>query len=507
MSGFFNNLFGTIANNYFAPQQNGLITPTGFIPINNNGGTLRIKGNQAVWLGLRTREMQKAAYEFCYPLASVIDRLAEYDTAGELEILRSKGKGKHDEATNPWATRMRARLAQPNPLQSWEQFRSQQIVNKKIFGFCPVFPLLPIGVKDKSYCLSMWNLPPWLFKAEATNDIINTSTIEEIVKKYYITIKGKVIEFTPDQIFILEDGVIMDENENFILPQSKLVGLDMAVSNICAAMEADNVLLRKKGPLGFISHDAAAVKDSTIGYLPMKEHEKIEIQDSLAQYGMSWDQFQYVISKTAIKWNSMSYNVAELGTKDTIIAGEKAICHRFGFPYVLYEETESAFANGENAASSVYQNNVIPNSKKDLNKYNAFFGADENGCVIQMCYDDIPALQEDQLNKNQADSELANTLEVEYNNNVITKNQWLTARGYDSIKDGDYYKSDANNSDPLAVKLGVGGTQALIDLLANPALGPESKRSGLVVLFGLSDEDAARLTAEPATPIETTQNV
>jgi hypothetical protein len=186
MNQFFNNLFGTIANNYYGVQQNGLITPTGFIPINSEGKTLRVKGAQASWLGLRTREMQKAAYEFCYPLASVIDRLAEYDTAGELEILRSKGKGKHDEASNPWATRMRARLAQPNPLQSWEQFRNQQIVYKKIFGFCPVFPLLPIGLKDKSYCLSMWNLPPWLFRAEPTNSIINTSSIEEIIKEYSV---------------------------------------------------------------------------------------------------------------------------------------------------------------------------------------------------------------------------------------------------------------------------------------------------------------------------------
>jgi hypothetical protein len=236
----------------------------------------------------------------------------------------------------------------------------------------------------------------------------------------------------------------MDENESFILPQSKLVGLDMAVSNLCAAMEADNVLLRKKGPLGFISHDAGAVKDSVAGYIPMMENEKLEIQEALSQYGMSWDQFQYVVSRTAIKWNSMSYDVNQLGTKETIISSEKAICHRFGFPYVLYEETESAFANGENAASSVYQNNVIPNAKKDLNKYNAFFGAEENACVIRMCYDDIPALQEDEVNKNSAAYSLAQTLDLEYKSGIITKNQWLTARGYDTVGDGDtYYEQPA----------------------------------------------------------------
>ena len=439
---FFNNLFGTIAGNFFGGiGQNGLITPTGFVPTDDKGGLLRIRGNQAQWLGLRTREMQKAAYEFCYPLASVVDRLAEYDTAGEIEILRSKGKGKQDEATNPWATRMKARLEQPNPLQTWEQFRFQQVAYKKIFGFCPVFPLLPVGLGqiDPSYCLAMWNLPPWLFRAEPTGNLINTSEISEIVKEYSVTIKGKIVKFTSEQIFILEDGVIMDENESFLLPQSKLVGLDMAVSNICAAMEADNVLLSKKGPLGFISHDSAATKDSVAGYIPMSATEKKEVQESLAQYGLSWDQYQYVVSRTAIKWNAMSFDVKQLGTKETIEAGEKAICHRFGFPYILYEESGATYANGENAASSIYQNNIIPNAKKDLNKYNKFFKASENACVITACYDDIAALQEDELNKNAASLSLAQTLDIEWKAGIITKNQWLTARGYDTVTDGDVY--------------------------------------------------------------------
>lgn len=439
MNPFFNNLFGVIAGNFFGGVgENGLVTPVGFVPVGNKGQTLRVRGNQAVWLGLRTREMQKYAYEFCYPIASVIDRMAEYDIAGEIEILRTKGKGKQDKATNPWATRMSARLAQPNPLQTWEQFRAQQIVYKKIFGFCPVFPLLPAGIGelDPSYCISMWNLPPWLFRAIPTNDLINTSTIDEIVKEYSITIHGKVVKFTSQQIFILEDGFIMDENESFLLPQSKLVGLDMAVSNICAAMEADNVLLRKKGPLGFIS--AAAQKD-VAGYIPMNPEEKTELQDALAQYGLSWDQFQYVISRSPATWNSMSYNVAELQTKETVVAGEKAICHRFGFPYILYEETGATYANGENAASSVYQNNIIPNAKKDLNKYNKFFKAEENMCVITACYDDIAALQEDELNKNSANLSLAQTLDIEWKSGIITKNQWLTARGYNTVTDGDVY--------------------------------------------------------------------
>src|SRR4051812_25064953 len=131
---FFNHLFGTIAGGASIER----LTAAGIstIPIDGKGGTIKIKGSAARWLGMKNRMTQKYAYEYCYPVSCVVDRLAEYDLTGELEILRSTGKGKDNLATNEWATRMNALLEQPNGMQSWEQFRGQQIVYKKIFGFC-----------------------------------------------------------------------------------------------------------------------------------------------------------------------------------------------------------------------------------------------------------------------------------------------------------------------------------------------------------------------------------
>jgi hypothetical protein len=55
-------------------------------------------------------------------------------------------------------------------------------------------------------------------------------------------------------------------------------------------MEADNVLIKKKGPLGFISHDPKP--DTVAGYSPMSPKEKEEIQTELQKYGLSWNQWQ-----------------------------------------------------------------------------------------------------------------------------------------------------------------------------------------------------------------------
>ncbi len=445
---FLMNLFGTIGGTGAVLYR--AKTDIGFIPKDANGGTIDIKGQNVQWLGLRSREMQKYAYDYCFPLASVVDRLAEADLTGDLEILRKGGKGKDDFATSPYAQRLNKLFANPNPLQSYEQFRGQQIVYKKIFGFCPVLPIMPSGMEsmnDKSFAVALINLPPWLFDVCGTKMMVGQSTIEGLIKEYKITILNKEIHLRPDQLFILDDGFMQDENCDFLLPKSKLVGLDFAISNICAAMEADNVLLKKRGPLGFISHDAGAVKDSVAGYLPMTQKEKDEVQLSLTQYGLTWSQYQYAISRTAIKWNPMSYDVNQLGTKDTVIAGEKAICHRYGYSYILYEDSGATFSNQNGAHKSLYQNNIIPNADRDMNTYNQFFATSENNVVITLDYSDLPILQENKKEQAEAIMALNNALKLEYENNLITRNQWLTSRGYDTVDGGDVFFRDERKTE------------------------------------------------------------
>lgn len=438
--GFFTNLFGTIANNSgLSYGSGGTFGSPDFIPVGTEEQVLKISGRDAKWLGLENRLQQKYAYEYCFPLASVIDRLAEADTNGVMQILRLAGKGAEDFSTTPFAQRMNRLLERPNPSQSWEEFRGQQKVYMKIYGYCPVLPVLPAGFTDPSEASMLLNLPPWFFDATLKYDGSGFPKVD----KYIFNFIGVRLEFEPSQLMILTDSFIMDEFRNYLLPKSKLVGLDMAVSNLCVAMEADNVLLRKKGPLGFISHDSAATKDNVAGYLPMTEKEKREIQNDLAKYGLNWAQYQYVVSRQAIKWNSMSYDVKQLGTKETIVASVKAICWRYNYDYVLLENTDATYANGNTAGKALYQNNVMPGNAKDMRKYAAYFKFTENNCKLIADFSHLPVLQEDAEQQGRAKQYSNNGLQIEYLNDVITVNEWRTAQGYDTIPEGDVYYSQS----------------------------------------------------------------
>lgn len=438
LSRFSNNLFGAIGAGAVIP-----FTGADFLPVDNKGNKIDVSGNnQARWLGLQTKTMQRFAYEFCYPLASVVDRLAEYDLTCDIEITRLNGKGKDNVLTSDWAKRVLNLLENPNPLQSYEQFRGQQLVYKRIFGYCPVLPLLPLGYStDPSDAVAMINIPPWCFEPIVKHPNVYFGTkLEDYISGWRVNILGREAVLAPNDVFILKDGFFNDELEQFILPKSKLVGLDMAVSNLCAAMEADNVLLRKKGPLGFISDDPGT-KDNVAGYLAMSKIQKKNLQSALTRYGLGWNQYQYVVSRRAARWNPMSYDVKQLGTKETVTASEKAICHRFAYPYVLYEEQDATYANAASALKSCFTNNVIPNNKKDYKEFAKHFKASENNGKIIGNFDKVAAFQEDEKFRGEAKYQMNQGLQIEWMNDVITLNQWRTAQGYDTTTDGDIYYS------------------------------------------------------------------
>jgi hypothetical protein len=432
---FSQNLFGAIAGKYLPPVQTG----AGFIPNGFDGETIYLKGNDANWLGLRNANMQYWAYVYCSPLASIIDKQAECDVNGVLEVLKLN----NDYTQSPNAARMAKLLRRPNKMQTWEQFRGEQVVYKKIFGYCPVFVIKPSGFTDNTYASSMWNLPPWLAQPNIDYSF-NVYNQDYPIKSFSITLFNSQIEIESKNILMLTDGFVRDENSTANMPLSKIAGLDYAISNICVAMEADNVLLRKKGPLGVWAHDRPA--DNFQGYIPMKKDEKDELQKDLRQYGLGFDQFQYLVSRQAIKYVSAGYSVKDLMTKETVVQGIEMCCERYGVPIEVTSFKDVKYENKLSSERFMYQNNIIPGSQKDMRAYSDFFKLNELGLKIVSDFSDLPVLQENKSEQASALNTKTDALQKQYKDNLITKNQYRQELGYDTVKGDDVYFSDLEDT-------------------------------------------------------------
>lgn len=433
-----NSLFGTIGRKSFFPS-----TSMSFIPDGENGETIDLTGDsldvKGKWLGLDNKQMQFWAYNYCSPLAAVIDRLAEADTNGRIEFRNEDGTVVSNPNKIPRLARIKKLFKKPNPSQTWEEFNSQQIVLAKIFGYCPVFCICPFGM-DKSYTTFMFNLNPFFLTPRPNENYSlfgdNGDGIERTnpIKEWYFTISGQEYTIPARDIMLVKDGFIEQTNPQLGLPLSKIAGLDFNVSNICAAMEADNVLLKKKGPLGVFSHE---YKPDQAGLQPMTQSGKDDLQNQLRNYGLTLTQLQYVISKWPIKWNPMSFNAEELKTKETVRQGTDGICDRLGYPAELMSGKNATYENRSSAEKFLYQNNIIPFSLRRMARYNEFFSLDY--IHLYMDYNHLPVLQEDILHAGQASKAESEGLDIEWKAGMINWNQWQVAKERDAVVGMDIY--------------------------------------------------------------------
>ena len=438
MANLFSNLFGSIVRGLgYEPK-----AEIDFIPKDAQGNVVYINGGEASWMSLDTKQMQLWAYKYCSPLSAIIDRQASADTNGILEALTVDGKD--DYSVSRKAKALIRLLNNPNSFQTGEEWRGQQVVYKRIFGYCPVYCFWGVGMEkiDASY---LYNLNP-LYCEPVYDDTFTFANGRNPIKEWKITIFGRDYVIPSEKIFILKDGYVDQLREDSFLPMSKVTGCDYAISNICAAMEADNVLLKKKGPLGIFSHDPRA---DAAGVLPMSPDEKTEIQSELQNYGLSHDKWQFVVSRQPMKWNAMSYSVRDLMTKETARQGIDMLCDRFDYPAELMSGKNATYENRSSAEKFLYNNNIIPCSLRDIKHYNNFFETEKNDFKLGKDFSHLPVLQEDTVKEGEGLKAKTEALDLQFKSGIITKNQYLIALGFDSIKDGDtYYEPPVNETKP-----------------------------------------------------------
>jgi hypothetical protein len=420
-------LFGSIAKD---PIKS---TPVDFIPWDADSNIVNIK-EEAIWKGLSTKEMQYWAYCFCSPLASVIDRLADADINGDLMFLR---KSDDSDSNSQPIRKIKHLLTDPNPLEDQYEFRAAQVTYKRTYGYALIYGM---GMSNNNPSTSsfLWNLNPY-FCEPIRDDNFNPFDEEKAnpIKYWNVRILGKDYTIPADKVLILKDSYLPRHRDELGLPISKISGLDWAISNICAAMEADNVLLRKKGPLGFISQDST--KDPVAGYVPLSPKEKAEVQDDLHQYGLTWAQWQYVVTRHGLKWNPMSFNVKDLDTKGTIREGIDMIADRYGYPAELMSGKNATYENRTSAERYLYNSTVIPSNRRDMYSFSKWFGLLED--YIYYDYTDYPAIRDTKVTQGEGIKMLSEGLIMQFQANIIHLNQVRQILEQNTVPGEDIYYS------------------------------------------------------------------
>lgn len=457
----------------------------------------QLLNGKEIFFNLDGNDDYRNAFLVCSPLKSIITKRAQMFLNGKIEILNTKsGNRKRGDK----AKLLRDKLKKPNPFQSWRQFFAQMHTYVDTFGYCPILRVEPAGFENTGEVQSLWVIPPWIFEYELTGKWQDQTDRNQIFKSFSISYKGQQRPLDINSVGLIMDNQISTDFDNKLyIPDSRLKGCELQITNIQAAYQSRNTLITKKGAIGILSNKGKDVS----GPVQMKTGEKEAVQNDFARYGLTGQEWQIIITDASLEWQSMSFPTKDLMLFEEVEDDILRICDQVGlYPDIMGSVKKSTFANLSEAKKAQYQDFIIPDAEGRMEQFSDFLFQYDESSFLHINFDHIEVLQQAVKDTAMATQLINDAYEKLYNAGLVTRGQWAEAADLDStmIPDADKYNFERSDNTPLAIKLGVGGTQALQTLLQSQ-LPAQQKADALEIVFGLDPAIAKRL----AGPDQTTQ--
>lgn len=378
------------------------------------------------------------AYIQCAPLNAIINKLSQAHANGQLWVLDRNGKSKGKESQKAVANGIRRIMSQPNMLQTQDEFEAQGKIYQKIFGYNVVYAIKPVGFPMHE-AEELWNVPAsWLDIKLKTDSYVmrgdrkkRNAQIESITLTYG-TIR---LPLELDNIYIQKD--FTPSFETVALPESRIRGVSQQIHNIQAAYASRASLIVDRGAMGILS---SAYKDA-IGTQAMDPADVEQIQAQSRRYGSNAGQFRFIITKAPLNFSSVGYSTKDLLLFEEIEDDVVALCNAFDYPSRLMgvgKTNALSQSDVEGFNKLLYQDNIIPGSKRDAAFWNRLFDTEDLGVLIEYDFTHLPVLQEDLKQKGDARGSMVDAYSKEWEMGACSINEMRIAVGDDPItKDGN----------------------------------------------------------------------
>ncbi len=364
------------------------------------------------------------AYECCAPVYSIINKQAYAFINGKTWITNKKGK----EATTEFAKKVNTLLQQPNALQNAKQFEAQIAIYMRLFSYCVILPIKPVGYGNED-ATALWIIPPYMCEFEfAKQTFYNLK--KGFISNIKVTYGNEISNLKPENVIILRD--ITPAFDNIFLPGSTMKPLQQNISNLIGIYNSKGALINYRGALGILSPEI-----DPAGAITQDPEDKEELQRELLQYGLKQGQFKFIIANAAMKWQQMGISYKELMLPEWAEDETMIICDALNYPYRLMANSKSSSMNGTEVReykTILYEDFVIPFADMIYEQLSQAFNCADNNCKIEKDYSHLAILQGDAVKKAQARNLRNQGLQIEFYNNLITLNRWLQLNDEDVME-------------------------------------------------------------------------
>lgn len=325
--------------------------------------------------------------------------------------------------------------ASPNAVSTWKQFVFQYFVNRYLSGNTYVFADGFSGdvlFSDALYVLRSDNVA-----VNSDRKIISRGDIAGIVKSYRFNFNGVVYTCSPESVLHTTD--IAGIGSDVLKGQSRLEGCIRNIGNLVAAYEARNTIYTKRGPLGTFSpkFDKDALMQS------MSEKEKESVYSSMySSFGFGHGRLPYAVMDIPVDFMKTGATISELEPFRECESDAAVIAAQFNVAKeLLPRESNTTFANQENAEVACYESMVIPEAISFAEAMTHFLGLDKRGYYIHPDFSGVSVLQKAKDACEDAKTKMYERALSEFRVGVITLNDLLASTGRERRNEPIYNKT------------------------------------------------------------------
>lgn len=311
-------------------------------------------------------------------LRAVVNKRATMMSANEPKLFDKNG----DLVQNHWLLDL---IRNPNATQSWSDVVYSMSVQDALYSNVVCYaPTRSFNIRNL-----LVTLPANKLQIILTGKKLKQMDKENLIEKFVFTYDDGSTEDIQwkDSVYLTScDGM------NIVKPISRIDSLRYPLSNIMASYKKRNVLLENIGAIGILS----AQQSDMGGAIPMTPEERNKIQKDW--YKRQKDEL--IITESNVNWQPMSYPTKDLLLFEELTEDKLALIDAYGLNYNIFSSAQgSTYTNVRDSIRMCYTDTIIPETQQIYNSVISQFGLDKEGYFLEACFDHLPIMQDDEIQK------------------------------------------------------------------------------------------------------------
>jgi len=310
-------------------------------------------GSNSPTVNTKTVAGQIDAYSKCTVLQDAIDIKASYHSSLKIAAIDKFGKWISGDYAKPSEQaiidRDMANINWFNEQEGFMRFNHRLKTHLLIFGRAYVHKEKLAGINKYNYYL----IPNNIIEEEYEIRPKVTDYYLPKVKRYKISVGYESFYLSTDDVFIFTDRLAGFDRFS---TQSRLYGLEEAISTLLCTDEMLTQLLADGGARGIITQGAKDIDMISAGYL---DDEKADIQRSLKDYGLLKDKYKYIVTKGQAGYVPLTSRIVDMQIPEISLMKKIQIYRAFGIP-TAFGVNESRFKVLPEARKEMFTSSVIP---------------------------------------------------------------------------------------------------------------------------------------------------